>query len=61
MCHLNSRCGLQIIVLLGCVCAAGLAVNAQTPAGNRTIVTEANKKERQVEEKATVVRTKPVL
>ena len=38
----------RIVALLGCVCAAGLDVDAQTPAGDRKIVTEANKKDRQV-------------
>ena len=54
MCHTNGRCALQIIALLGCVCASGLDVNAQTPAGDRKIVTEGNKKDRQVEEKVIV-------
>jgi len=54
MCHTNDRCALQIIVLLGSICATGLDATAQTPAGNRKIVTEANKKDRQVEEKVIV-------
>ena len=59
MCHTNGRCALQIVALLGCVCAAGLDVDAQTPAGDRKIVTEANKKDRQVEEQ--VIVTDPAL